>query len=151
MASLFNITTATSRVRLDKEGRGEASFTVSNASGRTIDGRALLVAEDEAVKAWLSLVGEAEREFAEAETHQYTVEVAAPPEALAGDYDIGLDMVETENPDENYTKGPTVTVEVPEPEPEPEEPGWPFPWPWWYILVGVLVVVVVIVVLILLL
>ncbi len=77
--------------------------------------------------------------------------MAAPPEAPAGDYDIGLDMVETENPDENYTKGPTVTVEVPEPEPEPEEPGWPFPFPWWYIVVGVLVVVAVIVALVLLL
>jgi len=136
MASSFAITAATNSVRLDAKRRGETAFTVFNSSGRPIRGRAQLVPENPAAAAWLTLAGIAERDFPIAGTQQYTVQIAVPPGAPAGSYPFRLDMVGVENPDEDYTEGPTVTFEVPKPQPQKK------PFPWWILLVvaGVLVV-----------
>ncbi len=138
MPEPFTITAATNSIQLDPDRRGEASFTVFNASGRPIRGRAQLRAEDPAADAWLSLEGEVEREFEIAAAQQLTVQIEAPPDAPAGIYPFRLDMVGVENPDEDYSRGPTVAFAVPEPEPEPERK----PFPWWIVaaFAGVLVV-----------
>lgn len=135
MPGPFAITAVTNSVGLDANRRGTASFTVFNASGRPVRGRAQLVSEDPAAAAWLTLDGEPERDLPIADTEQYTVQIAVPPDAPAGSYPFRLDMVGVENPDEDYTAGPTVTFVVPEPAPKK-------PFPWWILLVigGVLVV-----------
>ncbi|MGC9347465.1 MAG: PASTA domain-containing protein [Anaerolineae bacterium] len=120
----FAVTATTNSVRLSVDGRSETSFTAFNASGCPIRGRAQLVPQDPQASDWLSLVGEAERDFDIAEAHQYTVRIDAPPDAPAGNYPFRLDMVGVEDPDEQYTQGPTVAFQVPEPKPEK-------PFPWW--------------------
>lgn len=129
MSSPFAITAATNGVRLDANRRGEAAFTVFNASGRPIRARARLVPDDPVATAWLTLEGESERDLAIAGTEQYAVQIAVPRDAPAGSYPFRLDAVGVENPDEDYTAGPTVTFEVPEPESSKS------PFPWWILLI----------------
>ena len=136
MASLFTITEASPSVALSADRRGETSLTAFNASGRTIRGRASLVAAAPASAEWFTIVGEPEREFAAAAAEQYRVQIAVPEAVTAGTYSFRLDMVEVENPDENYSQGPTVTLEV-----QPAKPP-PKPFPWWIVaaVAGILVV-----------
>jgi hypothetical protein len=129
MAKVFTITTATNTTHLSDERRGEAAFTVFNASGRAIRGRARLVAEDPVAQEWLALAGEAEREFAIADAQQYTAQIAVPPDAPVGSNVFRLDMVGVENPDRDYVQGPTVTFVVPEPQPQEQS------FPWWIVAV----------------
>ena len=62
VAQVFAITAVSTNVKPDAQGKGEASFTVSNVSGRTVRGRATAKAADPARQSWLSVVGETERE-----------------------------------------------------------------------------------------
>ncbi len=137
MASPFAITAASTTVQLSSSRQGEAVFTVSNTSGRQLEGRAQLTPTDPATAGWFKLGGDVERDFSPDETHQYNVQVAVPADAQPGNYTFHLDMVGVENPDEQYTRGPTVRVEVPASEKPP-----PPPFPWWIIAVvaGVLLI-----------
>jgi hypothetical protein len=121
---------------LDANRQGEATFTVFNGSGRPLRGQARLKAEDPSATGWLSLVGEAERDFDIAAAQQITVRIQVPPNAPTGSYPFHLDMVGVENPDELYTEGPTVTFQVAEEQEEKEA------FPWWIagVVAGVLVV-----------
>ena len=84
MARVFAITTPATSLRLDAQGRAETSFTVSNASGRALRGRAEVRATDATQKGWLSVAGDAERDFPPNGTHQIAVRLAAPPGSPAG-------------------------------------------------------------------
>src|ERR671932_286499 len=112
MPSSFAITTATNSLPLDPNRRSQASFTVSNIGGRAVRGRARIVPQNAAAAPWLTLAGDAERDFAIASTQQFAVQIAVPPTAPAGNYPFRLDMVGVENPDEDLTQGPTVTFVV---------------------------------------
>ena len=137
MPSPFSITSATNGLRLDDQRQGRTTFTVFNAAGRPLGGRAHLVPDDEAASSWLSLEGEAERSFAIAAAEQYVVEVAVPKDAAAGSYRFRLDMVDVANPDEGHVQGPAVTFEAA--EVVVVEPWWKEKM--WMILVAVGVLV----------
>lgn len=139
MASPFSITTATNTVILNDKRQGQATFTVTNLMGRLLRGRAQLVSQDPAAAKWLSIAGAAERDFAIAGTEQYAVEIAVPATAAAGSYSFHLDMVGVENPDELFTKGPTVAFAVPV-TPPPRKP-----FPWWIVVAGAAVVLLLVV------
>jgi hypothetical protein len=129
MANPFSITAATETVRLDAQGRGANTFTVSNISGRPRRGRARLIPADPAQAAWLSLEGEAERDFTADGTHQFTVRIAPPAGTPPGRHTFGLDVVSVENPDEEWSQGPKVAFEIPATPPAKK------PFPWWIIAV----------------
>jgi len=131
MPRLFSVTTATDTLHLDRKRQGEAAFTVTNASGRPLRGRALLQSEDPAAEGWLSLDGEPERNFPIASTEQFNVRINVPPEARAGSYPFRLDMVNVKRTDEDYSRGQSITLEVPEAEPETKS------FPTWVLLVAV--------------
>lgn len=126
MSSPFAITAASNSVFLDADRQGETSFTVSNRSGREMEGRARLVVEDPEAESWITLRGSLQRKFAIAGTETYVAEVEVPPDAPSGTYNFRISMVGEERPDEQYVEGPTVTFEVPEPSPGLE--AGPFPW-----------------------
>jgi hypothetical protein len=136
MANPFTITTAADAVRLDSQGRGSTTFTVSNRSGQLRRGRARLVPSDPGQASWLSVDGEAERNFTADGTQQYTVRVAPPPGAPVGRYTFGLDVVSVENPDEEWSQGPKVAFEV-----GPSQPARK-PFPWWIVVVAAAVLLV---------
>jgi hypothetical protein len=136
MANPFSITAASDSVRLDSQGRGSMSFTVSNISGRARRGRARVVPAEPGPASWLRLEGEAERDFTADGTHQYTVHIATPPGTAPGRHTFGLDVVSVENPDEEWSQGPKVSCEVPATAP----PKKPFPWWILAVILGILLV-----------
>ncbi len=134
---IFAITAARETVTLDNEGRAEVSFTASNTGPRPIAGRAKLVALGSAKAAWVSLDGEQERNFAKGEAHQLTVHIAVPPGTAVGKYSFRLNIISVENPDDEFTEGPSVSFEVKELT-VAEAPARKFPW-WIVVIAGVLV------------
>jgi hypothetical protein len=137
MTNPFTITAATNSLRLDGKRQAETTFTVYNSSGRNTRGRASLAPQNPASASWITLVGEAERDFPIAGTQQYTVKIAPPPDAPAGNYPFRLDVLAVDNPDEDLAQGPSVTFEVPAPEPVGKK------FPWWILIVALVVLVVV--------
>jgi hypothetical protein len=121
MARVFDITAGSDAVRLDTKGQGDAAFTISNVSGRRVRGRAKVVPKDPSTAGWLSLAGDAERDFPAGGTHLFTAKVAVPPEGRPGTYPFRLDVISVDNPDEETTQGPTVAFTVAEaPPPAPK-------------------------------
>jgi eukaryotic-like serine/threonine-protein kinase len=112
MARIFEITAASDTVRLGGDAQGEMAFTVTNISGRAVRGRAKTVPQDPALKTWLSISGEPERDFPVGGTQQFSVKVAVPAGTKSGKYNFRLDAVSVQNPDEDYTQGPNVAVSV---------------------------------------
>ncbi|MPZ48137.1 MAG: hypothetical protein GEU75_02300 [Dehalococcoidia bacterium] len=126
-SSPFAVTAAANSVRLDDKQSAVTTFTVSNASGRTLTGRAQLRTDQPAALPWLSVVGEPERVFPPNEAVQYSVNIAVPPGSPAGAYSFSLDMIGVENPDEMFSMGPPVSIEVKQVEVVKKElPSW-----WW--------------------
>ncbi|MBI3943401.1 MAG: hypothetical protein HY326_10350 [Chloroflexi bacterium] len=138
MPNPFAITAASNTVLLDDKRQGQTSFTVTNISGRALRGRAKVVPTDAAAASWLKIDGEAEQDFAIAETKQHTVKITVPAKAPAGGQSFRLDMVGVDNPDEEFTEGPSVTFQVP----APIIKGGGIPWLIIAAIVGVLVVVI---------
>jgi WD40 repeat protein len=134
---IFAITAARETVALDNQGRAEVSFTASNTGPKPIAGRVKLVALGSAKAAWLSLEGEQERNFAKGEAHQLTVHIAVPPGTAVGKYSFRLNIISVENPDDEFTEGPSVSFEVKELAPA-APPARKFPW--WIVAVAAVVV-----------
>lgn len=131
MPGPFAITAATNTVLLDSSRQGQTSFTVSNTTTRSARGRARIVPISAAAGPWLTLLGEAERDFASSSTQQYTVQISVPPGAPASDYTFRLDMVDLANPDEDFSEGPSVRFVV--------APSLPVkkPFPWWIVAIAI--------------
>lgn len=139
----FTITVASNSVQLNAKRQGSAAYTVFNASGRPMTGRAILetVPKGEAHATWLQVEGANERAFVIGAAEQFTVNIKVPPTAAAGSYTFRLRMVDVANTDEGVTEGPTATIAVPAPAPPPKKfPFWIIP-----IIVGVLAVIAVVI------
>jgi len=134
MAKVFDVTAPSSTITLDAEGRGTVAFTIANASGRPLRGRAAIVPQDPSQKAWLKLVGEPERDFAAAGTQQLSVEVAAPAGTKPGTYTFRVDAISVQNPDEDFAQGPTIAFTVRERKARK-------PFPWWILIVAAVLLI----------
>ncbi|HEY5952798.1 MAG TPA: PASTA domain-containing protein [Terrimicrobiaceae bacterium] len=135
---IFAITVAHETVTLDDQGRAQVSFTVSNTGPKSLAGRAKLIALGSTKEAWLTLDGEPERTFAKGESHQFTIKIATPPGTPTGKYAFRLNIISVENPDDDFTEGPSVSFEVRELAPVAPPPR---KFPWWIVAVAGLVVV----------
>jgi eukaryotic-like serine/threonine-protein kinase len=137
MARVFTITAASDTVSLDDKGRGEIAFTVANASGRQLRGRTRLSLSSQAPgeNNWLTVAGEPERDFPVGGVQQFAVQVAVPPGSKEGKYTFRLDAYSVQNPDEDYSQGPTVAFTVAKQEVRK-------PFPWWIVGVAAAVIVV---------
>jgi hypothetical protein len=111
MARMFDITAPTDRIALKASGRGEVTFTVTNTSGRKIRAGVKAVALEGATPDWLSIIGEAERDFDTLGSHQYVVQIAVPG-AAAGRYPFRLDAYWVDDPNTGFDEGPTVVGEL---------------------------------------
>jgi hypothetical protein len=116
-ASLFAITAKPPTLSLTQGGAGAVAFTVSfgaapPAGTVPFPAHANLVPQDPTIAPWLILDGLAARAFAPNSTEVYTVKVTPPADARPDNYAFRLDMVGDENPDEQYTQGPTVSLAV---------------------------------------
>jgi hypothetical protein len=147
MARYFDITAVTNSIELDKTRMGQAAFTVTNATGASIRGDAVVVPGPGAETAKYE-VDEPSRHFGPGSTDQLTVKVTAPAEMAAGTYGFNLRMLLGGGvPEEQFDDGPTVKytvakVEEPVPIPQPP-PKKPFPW-WIVAVIGAVIAIVVI-------
>jgi hypothetical protein len=138
MFRVFAITTSTPSIRLNAAGQGELTFTVSNALGRFVRGRAVVEPEGATPREWLALDGEPERDFPPDGTHQYSVKVNVPPGTPQGQHAFHLSVVNVANPDEEFTVGPSASFQVPLPQaPAPKKK---FPLAWLALAAGVLLI-----------
>ncbi len=124
MDRIFAITTASERVSIGGDGRGDITFTVTNSSESPLRGQLCVRPLGSTKGEWLSLAGESERAFSPNATQPVVVRVATPPGAPAGNYQFRLDAVSVINPDDDFTEGPTVDLEVK----ATEAPKKAFPW-----------------------
>ncbi|MEO8075540.1 MAG: hypothetical protein ABI818_04370 [Acidobacteriota bacterium] len=136
MARAFEIAAASDTVRLDSRGRGDAAFTVTNVSGRTLRGRVKAVSTDPSSAGWISLSGDAERDFPAGGAQVFTANIAVPDAARPGPYAFRLDVVSVDNPDEETAQGPPVKLTVAPPAPPP-----PKSFVMWIVLATLLVLV----------
>ncbi len=130
---IFAITAARETVSLDNQGRAGVSFTASNTGPKPMAGQAKLISIGSTKESWLSLEGEHERKFAKGEAQQFTVKVAAPPGTPVGKYSFRLNIISVENPDDEFTEGPSVSFEVKELAPAAVAPR---KFPWWIVAVA---------------
>lgn len=147
----FNITTATSRVELDKKTRrGQASCLVANISGKPVRGRAQLRSstQDIITNQWVTLDGAAERDYAVAGNQQFTIQIAVPASAPATTtpFTFWMEVIDVANPDEVCDKGQEIAFAVP--EAPVVKPGFQFKWWMAAIAAGVILLIALVIFLI---
>jgi beta-lactam-binding protein with PASTA domain len=135
----FTVTAAGEKVKLDDSGSARAPFTVTNITPRAVKAQLLARPREPAKPEWFSVVGESVRPFAPNAAEQVVVQLNVPPGSPPGSYSFRLDAVSEDDPDEDFTEGPSVAFEV-APTPTPPKP---FPW-WILIVVGAAVLLIVI-------
>jgi hypothetical protein len=95
---------------------------------------------DTAKPEWFTIVGESVRDFGPNEAQQVVVELKVPPGTPPGSYSFRLDAVSEDDPDEDFTQGPSVAFDVGATPPPPKKK---FPW-WILIVVGAVVLLIII-------
>lgn len=136
MARVFSITTAATALQLDSQGRSECAFTVTNVSGRALRGRAELRATNPAHQGWIAVSGDAERDYPPNSTQSIVARIAVPAGSPAGKSGFRLDVVSTENSDEDFAEGPTIAFDVAPPAPKKA-------FPWWIVAAAAVLVLVI--------
>ena len=138
---LFDISPLSDQVALDDQGRGETTFTVTSTATRPLRARVRVVPQAPAEPSWFGVDGETERSFAPGAAHQFLVRLKVPAGTPAGPIRFRLDAVSVENPDEDFTIGPTVGADV-KPVPVVVDDGKDGgKWWIWVVLAAVLLVV----------
>ena len=122
----FIVTAAGEKVALDASGEARVPFTVTNASAQHLKGRLRTRPRDQAKPEWFSIIGDSIRDFAPNGSEQVVVELAVPPGSKPGLYMFQLDAVSADDPDEDYTEGPSVGFEVAPPRRRPKRRRKPF-------------------------
>jgi hypothetical protein len=131
----FVVTTPTNELTLDAATRkGTIPVTVSNISGRPLRVRLNLVPTAPMEASWLSVEGEAEKEFANGASNQFTAVVTIPPTAPAGSYVFKPVAAAEDRPMEEFTEGPPLSAKVAEAKPAKK-------FPWWMVAAAVGVIV----------
>jgi hypothetical protein len=141
MATLFDVTIPSNILTLDAKRSGQITFTVANATGRSLGAIAQVVSSDPSIQSWFQIEQGASRRLAPHETVQYTVTVVVPATAAPQSYTFHLVIADEANPDDNFTSSPDVRVTAPAPVVPTKKP-----FPWWIIAVIAAVVVVVIII-----
>jgi hypothetical protein len=111
---VFTVTTPSVSVELAENRMGEVPFTVTNVGGWTLRARVRVTPAPGSPESWFSVVGESEQEFEVGAARQFVVRVDPPLGAAAGTYAFRLDVIGIENPDDDYSEGPSCQVTIPE-------------------------------------
>jgi hypothetical protein len=111
---VFTVTTPSASVELAENRIGEVPFTVTNVSNRKLRARARITPAPGAPADWFTVVGDSEQDFELGVARQFVVRVDPPLGAPAGSYAFRLDAIGIENPDDDYTEGPSCQVTLTE-------------------------------------
>lgn len=110
---VFTVTTPSVTVTLSEQRIGEVPFTVTNVSGRKLRARVKATPGAGAPGEWFLVQGDSEQNFEIGAARQFVVRVDPPLGAPAGTYTFRLDVVGIENPDDDYSEGPSCQVTIP--------------------------------------
>lgn len=143
MARPFAITSSSEALRLGSDGHGEASFTVTNTTARSLGTRLVVRPLGGSQAAWFTPPLETEIGLEPGKTTQHSVRLAVPPGVGSGKFTFRLDAVSIERPDEDFTEGPPISFEL---TATPAPAAKPFPW-WILVVAGVVLLLVTAVVL----
>ncbi len=124
MARTFAITTPTDTLRLNADGGGEITFTVTNTANRAARARLKVRPLESAQSEWFTLNGDTERMFPQQGTEQVSIKVRAIPSSFSGKPAFRLDVISVDDPDDDYSEGPAVALQMG----LPAAPKKPFPW-----------------------
>jgi hypothetical protein len=142
MSTKWVVTAAAEQVALDRQRKGETTFTVTNP-GRAAD-RAVfdVVGGDGADASWFT-VEEPQRLVRPGASVSYLLKVAIPGDASPGKYDVqGLVYSVDSAPEESSVLSPRVKLEVAaDPEPVAKRR-----WPWWWLVAGGVALVLLVVI-----
>jgi hypothetical protein len=116
VSSVFTITTPSVTVTLTENRMGEVPFTVTNVSDRKLRAR-IRITPANAPAEWFSLVGDSDQDFEVGAARQFVVRVDPPLGAPAGTYAFRVDAIGIENPDDDYSEGPSCQVTIPPSKP----------------------------------
>lgn len=136
----FAVTAAGGTVTLDDSGVARASFTVTNTTSQAVTGELLTRPSDPAKPEWFAIDGESVRDFGPNAAQDVVVKLNVPPGSPPASYSFRLDAVSEDDPDEDYTEGPSVAFDVAAPPPQKKRK---FPW-WILVVAGAIVLVLVI-------
>ncbi|MCW5981493.1 MAG: PASTA domain-containing protein [Bryobacteraceae bacterium] len=117
-----------------EDNRGETTFTVTNNTDAPIDCRIDLDVDPPAKTEWLTVKNTRFTLAKAGGFDQVTVKLQAPVDA-EGQYSFRIIAVSTKLPDEDFTRGPTISFTLarkPAPPPPP-------PIKWWMILIAAVI------------
>ena len=114
---VFTVTTPSVSVKLAENRIGEVPFTVTNVSDRKLRARVRITPAPGVPAEWFSVVGDAEQDYEAGAARQFVVRVDPPLGAPAGTYAFRLDAIGIENPDDDYSEGPSCQVTIPQSPP----------------------------------
>jgi hypothetical protein len=107
---VFTVTTPSVSVELSENRIGEVPFTVTNVSDRKLRAQVRITTAPGSPADWFSVVGDSEEDFDLGAGRQFVVRVDPPLGAPAGTYAFRLDAIGIENPDDDYSEGPSCQV-----------------------------------------
>ena len=111
---VFSVTTPSVSVNLAENRIGEVPFTVTNVSNRKLRARVRITPDPSVPADWFSVAGDSEQDFEVGAARQFVVRVDPPLGVRAGSYAFRLDAIGIENPDDDYSEGPSCQVTLPE-------------------------------------
>lgn len=114
---VFTVTTPSVSVTLAENRIGEVPFTVTNMSTRKLRARVRITPAAGAPPAWFTVEGDSEQDFEIGAARQFVVRVDPPLGVPAGTYSFRLDAVGIEDPDDDYSEGPSCQVTIPQSAP----------------------------------
>jgi len=101
---------------------GKVTFTVTNTATRTVSGTVMAKPTAPAQESWFSFAEGATRNYQPGAVMSVATTITVPAGTAEGTYTFRLDAKAEDNPDEDYTEGPSAQFILPAP---------PKPVPWW--------------------
>jgi hypothetical protein len=138
MRRTFAITALADKLRLNTDGIAQATFTVTNTSDRPTRAQIKIRPLDSSPTEWFALTGDAERTFQPKATEDVVVDVRVPHRSSVDRCSFRVDVISIEDPDDDYSEGPSVLLERALATPAPSKP-----FPWWILVAACLGLVVV--------
>jgi len=131
----FQVTTPNARVNLRPEGTLDVPYSVTNVSAGARRAAFSVKASDPQTQKWYSIRGTPSLEFSPGTTQQVIVVVAPANGAAPKDYSFSLIAALADNPDIDFTEGPSVTYALAAADKKK--------FPWWLVIAAVAIVAII--------
>jgi len=136
----FDVTANPTTLEAKVGEKNSLVVTVTNRLGRPVTARASAVVDPAVGSAWIKAPPDAQKAFGQAATLEFQFGIEVPAAAPPGVYKVRIDVVDVEQPDDNFGQSPMIAVTVPKP-PEVVVTQGGGGVPWWVWLVAALVIV----------